>query len=112
MISDIFSNILRFIFLILFQVLVLNNIQLGGYINPYGYVLFILLLPVETPKWLLLLLSFSIGISLDMFSNTMGLHAAACVFMAYCRPRVLRIISPREGYGFESRLTVESVNLR
>jgi rod shape-determining protein MreD len=112
MISDIINNTLRFFILILIQVLVLNNIHLGGYINPYLYILFILLLPFETPKWLILVLSFLMGTSIDMFSNTMGLHAGACVFMGYCRPYLLKILAPREGYNFESTPGVRSMNLK
>jgi rod shape-determining protein MreD len=98
MINDIIKHIFRFIFLVLLQVLILDNIQLGGYINPYLYVLFVLLLPFETPIWLLMVLGFLIGISVDMFLSTMGLHAAATVFMAYSRSYVLKFFSPRDGY--------------
>lgn len=98
MINEVIKNIIRFIFLVLIQVLVLNNIQLSGYLNPFLYVLFILTLPFQTPKWLVLILAFVLGISVDMFSNTGGLHAAASVFMAFLRDPILRLISPREGY--------------
>jgi hypothetical protein len=87
------KNIGRFVFLILFQVLILNNIQFSGFINPYFYIYFILLLPFETPKWLLLLSAFLLGISLDAFTNTFGLNAAACVLMAFLRPFVISAIS-------------------
>ena len=98
MIKIIGRNILRFIFLILLQVWVLNNIQFSGYINPYVYVLFILLLPFETPAWLVLFISFFLGLSVDMFSNTIGMHASASVFMAFVRPYILQSIAPRDGY--------------
>jgi len=91
-------NIFRFIFLVLLQVLVLNNIQFSGYINPYLYVLFILLLPFETPGWLLLVFAFFLGLSVDIFSDTIGMHASASVFMAFLRPFVLQLIAPRDGY--------------
>ena len=87
------KNIGRFIFLTLFQVLILNNIQFNGYINPYFYIYFILLLPFETPRWLLLLSAFLLGISLDAFTNTFGLNASACVLMAFVRPFVISVIS-------------------
>jgi len=87
------KNIGRFVFLILFQVLILNNIQFSGYINPYFYIYFILLLPFETPRWLLLLSAFLLGISLDAFTNTFGLNASACVLMAFVRPFVISAIS-------------------
>ncbi len=84
--------VVRFIVLVLFQVLVLNNIRFGGYINPYLYVLFILLLPYETPGWLLLILAFLTGYTIDTFTNTPGMHAAASVFMAFSRPAVLKLL--------------------
>jgi len=94
----IVKNILRFIILVLLQVTIFNNIQLSGFINPYLYVLFILLLPFETPAWLLLFLSFLMGFSIDVFSNTIGMHASACVFMAFLRPSILNAISVRDNY--------------
>ena len=89
----IFSNILRFVFLVLFQVLILNNINLGGYINPLYYVYFILLLPYSTPKWMILLSSFFLGLGIDVFTNTPGLNAAACVAMGFARPYAISLIS-------------------
>jgi rod shape-determining protein MreD len=112
MINSIFVNFFRFILLVLLQVVVLNNIQLGGFINPYLYVLFIILLPFETPNALLLLLSFLLGLSVDMFANTMGIHASACVFMAFCRPYILKLIAPRDGYEAESQPTIKNQGLR
>jgi rod shape-determining protein MreD len=87
------KNIGRFVFLIIFQVLILNNIQFSGYINPYFYIYFILLLPFETPRWLLLISAFLLGITLDAFTNTLGLNASACVLMAFVRPFVISAIS-------------------
>nr|WP_320118151.1 rod shape-determining protein MreD [uncultured Marinifilum sp.] len=94
----VLKNIIRFVVLVLIQVAILNNIQLSGFLNPYMYVLFILLLPFEIPNWLLLLLSFLLGISVDIFSGTVGMHASACVFMGYLRPYVLNYLSLRDGY--------------
>ena len=98
MIKVILRNILRIIVLVLFQVYILNNIQISGFVNPYFYVLFIILLPFETPGWLLLSLGFVLGLSIDLFSNTPGLHASATVFMAFIRPAVLGYFAPRDGY--------------
>ncbi len=98
MIKLLARNIIRFATLVLVQILVLNNIQVSGYIVPYFYVLFILLMPFETPGWLLLFTAFALGLSVDMFVQTPGMHAAATVFMAAFRPYVLRINAPRDGY--------------
>lgn len=112
MINTIVINIFRFVFLVVFQSVILNNIQLGGYINPYLYVLFILLLPFETHNSVLLIMGFLVGLSVDMFSNTMGIHASASVFMAFCRPYVLKLVEPRDGYETETRPTIKSLGLR
>ena len=98
MIKIVSLHIIRLAFLVLFQIVILDKILLGGYINPYLYILFILTLPFETPKWLLLITAFITGLMVDMFSNTVGLHTAACVFMAYCRPGVLTMVSSRQDY--------------
>lgn len=98
MIKVIPRNIVRFIVLVLLQVWVLNNIQLGGFINPYMYILFVLLLPFETPGWLVLFLSFILGLTIDMFTDTLGMHTSATLFMGFLRPFVLQSIAPRDGY--------------
>jgi len=98
MISHLPRYLFNFIFFTLIQVLVLNNIQLSGYVNPYLYIIFIITLPFETPGWLLLLLGFSSGMVIDIFSNTPGMHASATVFMSFLRPYVLRIFAPRDDY--------------
>jgi hypothetical protein len=86
-------NTLRFFLLILLQVLILNNINLGGFINPYFYIYFILLLPFEISGWLLLLLSFLLGAGIDVFTNTLGLNISACLAMGFARPYIIRSIS-------------------
>ncbi len=108
---DIIKNFSRFFLLVLVQILVLNNIQLSGYINPYLYVLFILMLPLDTPKWMLLIFSFLLGLSVDIFSNSSGMHAAAAAFMGYSRPFVLNIIKPRGGYEFTSKPSIRDMGI-
>ena len=98
MINSILRLGLIFILLILFQILLFNNIQFSGYVNPYVYVLFILLLPVEIPSWLLLLLAFATGFIMDVFSVSFGMHTSATVLAGFVRPYILRVISPRDGY--------------
>jgi rod shape-determining protein MreD len=98
MINSILRFGLIFIILMLLQVILFNNIQFSGYINPYIYILFILLLPVEIPSWVLLLLSFSTGIVMDFFSGTPGMHSSSTVLAGFTRPYILRIVSPRDGY--------------
>lgn len=98
MVRNLITYPLQFIFFVLLQGLVLNNVQFSSIINPYLYILFILWLPIETPKFVLLLVSFILGLSVDLFSNTVGMHASATLFLAFCRPFVLRFFEPRDGY--------------
>ncbi len=91
-------NIIRFVVLVVLQVWVFNNIQFSGFVNPYIYVLFILLLPFETPKSAVLLLAFLLGFSVDMFTDTVGMHLSATLFMAFVRPYILQAFAPRDGY--------------
>ena len=107
MVNTIGRNIIRFFVLVLVQVLVIKNIELGRFVNPFVYVLFMIVLPFETPKWMLLIIGFVLGLTIDMFYDTMGMHAAACVFIAFVRPSVLNWFSPREGYEFGMQPTIQ-----
>lgn len=84
------SNIIRFFLLILAQVTIFNKIDLMGDINPYPYILFILLYPVNGNKSALIFFSFLMGLILDMFSDSGGVHAAASVCIAFLRPSFFR----------------------
>lgn len=88
----ILKNSIRFIILVLLQVLVLNQINFFGYLDPYLYVLFILLLPFEIPGWVLLISAFFLGLSIDVFSGTSGIHTAASVLAAFARPGIIRFL--------------------
>lgn len=86
-------NIIRFVVLVTAQVLLVNHIRLGGYVHPYIYLIFVMLLPLNTPGWQLLLSGFGIGLVLDLFMGTLGMHAGATTLMAFCRPAIVRIVS-------------------
>ena len=88
--SAVYTNSIRFIMLVLVQVLVCNHINFLGYINPYIYILFIMLFPVKNNRVIIILLSFLLGITIDLFQDSGGIHAAACVFIAYVRPVILK----------------------
>jgi hypothetical protein len=107
MIREFSKYLFYFIVLILAQLLVFNNIEFSGFINPYVYILFIILLPFTIPKVVLLLGAFLIGLVMDLFMGTPGVHSSATVLMAFSRPFVMSLFSPREGYqtGTYPRLT-------
>jgi hypothetical protein len=88
--SAVLVNIARFILLLVGQILIFNNLNFLGYINPYPYILFIILYPVNGNKTGLLLASFFLGLILDMFCNSGGVHAAASLILAYYRPYIFK----------------------
>jgi hypothetical protein len=88
-------------FFILVQVYVLDRIpHLHRFITPYLYYLFILWLPFATPRFWLLVIGFITGLSLDYFTQTPGLHAAACLLIAYIRPFVVNLLLPKDSTEF------------
>ncbi len=108
----IFRNIVLLLILIPIQVFLLDHINIGGSVNPYIYVLFILLLPFETPGWLLLILAFLLGIIIDLFSGTMGMHASATVLMAFLRPFVMRSVSAQREFESGMKITIFETGFR
>jgi hypothetical protein len=84
--SALLTNSARFIFLLMLQIALFNKMNFLGYINPYPYILFILLYPVNGNKYGLLFTSFLLGIIMDLFCNSGGVHAAAAISLAAMRP--------------------------
>jgi hypothetical protein len=103
-VSDFVRNLVRFVLLIMVQVYVLNTIpHLHQFITPYIYFLFLLWLPFNISRIGLLITGFITGMALDFFTMTPGLHAAACVLLAYARPFVINILTPKETSEFNYR---------
>jgi rod shape-determining protein MreD len=109
MFNSVVQNIIRFLLLTLVQVMVLNNIHLHGLFNPYIYPLFILMLPIETPVWLVLMLGFGSGWVIDFYSHTGGLHASATTLVAFLRSPILRLLRPAGGYQPEDKPAISSL---
>ena len=102
--SEFLRNTVRLGLFILTQVYVLNKIpHLHQFIVPYIYYLFLLWLPFSVSRIGLLIIGFLTGLALDFFTMTPGLHAAACVLLAYCRPFVINILTPRDPSEFNYR---------
>lgn len=99
----VLANIFRFLGLILLQGLVFKNVGEGWKEFPYLFVIIyplaIMLLPLRTPRVLTIVLGFVAGLMVDGFYTSPGIHASAAVFMAFCRPFVLKALEPRNGYN-------------
>ncbi len=97
------TQIWRFISLLLVQGLIFKQIQFANepwyYLHIFVYPLFTLLLPVKLQNSVVLVLSFVMGLLVDWFYDSPGVHAAAMVFTAYLRPLILGILEPYEGYN-------------
>ncbi len=100
--NDILQHIKRFFVLTSIQILILNNIQISGYINPFVYILFVMLLPPKMPKAIVLILAFMMGFTIDVFSDSYGVHSSATVLLAFLRPKVLALVSVKGGEDLEA----------
>ena len=87
-----------FIGLVLLQVLILNNVHIAGYATPFLYIYLILKFESETPRNTLMLWAFFLGLTVDIFSDTPGMNAAATVALAFLRPTFLRLFVPRDAF--------------
>lgn len=105
-------NTIRFVVLVLVQVFILNNMNINGYLNPYIYVLFILMLPVRINKSLLLILAFITGLTIDFFGNSLGLHAAATVLLAFARPGILSLMFKNTDFDVDEAAAVNRIGIR
>jgi len=112
MIRTILVNALRFVILVFIQVFLLKNITLYNLSIPYLYILFILLLPFEIPNALLFVLSFALGLTIDAFYDTPGLHAAACVVLALVRIMFISITVQKDGFDNEPEPTLSIMGFR
>ncbi len=103
--SNIVKNIVRFVFVLLLQVLVLKQVGLSwngvNYLNIFIYPLLILLLPIKINRSLLLIIAFFIGLFVDIFYDSPGLHASSAVLMAFFHKYVLKFLEPVEGYNID-----------
>lgn len=88
--STLLLNIFRFTILLALQIVIFNNINFLGYVNPFPYILFIILYPVNGNRAGLLVASFLLGLCMDIFCNSGGVHTTACLILAYIRPYIFR----------------------
>lgn len=102
-------NIVRFLALVLLQVLVLRQFYFGpvfgAYFRTLMYPLFLMLLPFRLSSEILMLIAFATGLTIDIAYDTFGLHASACVILAAVRPLILERLQPKGGYNINKGLT-------
>ena len=85
-----------FVGLVLIQVLVLNQLHVGGYATPFLYIFFILKFNSKISRNSLMVWAFMLGLTVDIFGNTPGMNAAACTCLAFFRNSLLRLVTLRD----------------
>ncbi|HET8737375.1 MAG TPA: rod shape-determining protein MreD [Pricia sp.] len=96
--NSYFLNVVRFVLLVLVQVLVFNRLNFFGFVNPMVYILFLYWYPIKENRAAFIGLAFLLGLSIDFFSDTMAIHAASTITIAYMRPAIMRFVF---GVNFE-----------
>jgi len=109
--SGIVQFILFFVYVLL-QVLLLRNLVLFNSAFCFLYIAFILLLPIEWNSLVLMVIGFVLGFTIDIFYDSMGLHAMATVLVAYLRNYWMATITPQGGYDSGSSATIASNGLQ
>lgn len=109
--NDIVKYISYFVGLIIAQTLIFGQLEFGLGLHIMIYPLFLIVLPFDIKPVFLMLIAFAMGIILDAFSNTFGLHASASVLIAYLRPELYRLFAPREGYDILMKPSVRDLGI-
>lgn len=94
--SEIINHLKRFVGLVLFQVLILNQMHINGYATPFLYIYFILQIRSKARRNELMLWAFFLGLTIDMFSNTPGMNAASATCLAFFRTPLLKMVTLRD----------------
>lgn len=94
MLQTLLTRVGWFVLLILLQATVFNHVHILGYATPLPYVYFLLLLSSDTPRWCFILLGFTMGLIIDLFSNTPGMAAASLCAVALFAPPLMRLSTP------------------
>ena len=108
----VFINLVRFVVLVFIQVFLLKNLAVYNLPIPYLYILFLLSLPFGIPNILLFALAFITGLCVDAFYDTPGLHAAACVILAFVRILFINVTVSKEGFDNEPEPTLNIKGFR
>lgn len=110
--KSIGKYIIWFVGLLFLQVVVLSNMNASRYVLPFVYMLFLLILPKSTPRWLLLLFGFGMGSIVDAFLHSYGTHAFSCTIIAFIRPFLLATVAPKDFSSDEGIISVYDLGFK
>jgi len=110
------KNIYKYLWLtplfVFIQIYILNQVLFNGYINPYLYIMLIICLPQITPRWFLIIFGFLLGLSIDLFSGSLGFHSTSCVFISFLKPSIEKIIIPKNTISNEQDILMERLGIK
>jgi rod shape-determining protein MreD len=112
MTRDLIKYIIQIPVYTLIQILILNEILFLSYINPYLYIILIIVLPYKTPKWFLIIYAFFLGVSIDIFSGTLGMHSFASVLIAFCKNSIAKITIPHNIVEQGDELIMQKIGVK
>ncbi len=110
--NNLITYITQTFLFVIIQVLVLNEILFFTFINPFLYIILIITLPLSTPKWILLLYAFFVGFIIDLFSDSIGFHSTALVFMAFMKPFISKVTIPHNILLETDKITLYKVGAK
>lgn len=110
--KDIVASVIYFLVFGMLQIFLFLNTSLFGYAFCYIYIGFLLILPIDTPKLLLMLIGMATGLVIDIFYDTLGIHTAACVLVAFLRPHIINILTPRGGYDAGAHISLSTLGFQ
>ncbi len=82
----------RYIVVMLLQVLLFDQLQLLGVCHPYIYILCLMMMPITLPHSADMFIGAAVGLVMDVFCNSLGIHTASCIFLMFIRPYLLGAI--------------------
>jgi hypothetical protein len=110
--ADNLKYIFYFLLFIGLQIVFFLNLALFNIAFCFVYIGFIITLPIETPRVFLLFIGFFTGIVIDVFYNTLGIHTAASLLVAYMRPYTINMLTPRGGYDTGSEVSIHHLGMQ
>ena len=97
---------------ILVQIFVLNEVLFANLANPFLYITLIITMPKNTPNWFALAFAFFLGFTIDLFSSSIGYHSTACVFIAFLRPLIIRLIIPNNIFSEQEEVQMHKLGIK
>ena len=85
------KQLIRYVVVMLLQVLLFDQLQLVGVCHPYIYILCLVMMPITLPHSADMIIGAVIGLIMDIFCNSLGIHTASCILLMFIRPYLLGI---------------------